>query len=96
MNLKIKTHIYADGADLIKIKKFNKFSWIKGFTTNPSLIKKSGYSNYMQYARQVLNVVKKKPVSLEAESPKNVVVSTCDSALSLNLCVEVFVTSKIN
>lgn len=65
MNLRIKTHIYADGADLTKIKNFNKCSWIKGFTTNPSLIKKSGYSNYMQYARKVLNVVKKKPVSLE-------------------------------
>ena len=67
---KLKTKIYADGADLNNIKRMNKFNFIKGFTTNPSLIKQSGYKRYMDYARELLKIVKKKPVSLEIFSNK--------------------------
>ena len=62
---KLKIKIYADGADLNYIKRLNKFNFIRGFTTNPSLIKQSGYKRYMDYARELLKIVKKKPVSLE-------------------------------
>ena len=43
-NLNIK--IFADGADLESIKAFNKHDYIKGFTTNPSLMKKVGIKDY--------------------------------------------------
>lgn len=67
---KLKIKIYADGADLDNIRQMNKFNFIKGFTTNPSLIKQSGYKRYMDYARELLQIVKKKPVSLEIFSNK--------------------------
>tara|TARA_B100001057_G_scaffold498590_1_gene606133 strand:+ start:1253 stop:1978 length:726 start_codon:yes stop_codon:yes gene_type:complete len=62
---KLNVKIYADGADLKNITQLNKYKFIEGFTTNPSLIKQSGYKNYMDYAKALLKIVKKKPVSLE-------------------------------
>ena len=46
---KIKTKIYCDIAELKLIKKFNKKTIVKGFTTNPSLMKKAGAKDYMSY-----------------------------------------------
>tara|TARA_B100001287_G_C22584268_1_gene482461 strand:- start:300 stop:998 length:699 start_codon:yes stop_codon:yes gene_type:complete len=61
----LKTKIFCDIADLSLIKKFNKKSIVKGFTTNPSLMRKAGAINYKKYSKQILNICKKKPVSLE-------------------------------
>ena len=61
----IKTEIYCDIADIDQIKKFNKKKIVKGFTTNPSLIRKTGASNYEKYSKKILKICKKKPVSLE-------------------------------
>ena len=61
----MKTKIFCDIADLSLIKKFNKKSIVKGFTTNPSLMRKAGAINYKKYSKQILNICKKKPVSLE-------------------------------
>ena len=59
------TKIFCDTADLITIKKFNKKKIVKGFTTNPSLMKKAGAKNYESYSKKILKVCPNKPVSLE-------------------------------
>ena len=61
MNIKI----FCDIADLQTIKRFNKKSIVKGFTTNPSLMRKAGAKNYQLYSKQLLKVCNKKPISLE-------------------------------
>ena len=62
-NFKIK--IFADGADLISIRKLNSKRYISGFTTNPTLMKKSGIKDYKKFALNVLKFVKTKPISFE-------------------------------
>ena len=59
------TKIFCDIAELSKIKKFNKKKIVKGFTTNPSLIRKAGAKDYESYSKKILKLCKKKPVSLE-------------------------------
>jgi len=61
----MKTKIYCDSADLSLIKKYNKKKIVKGFTTNPSLIRKAGAKNYEDYSKKILKICKNKPVSLE-------------------------------
>ena len=61
MNIKI----FCDIADLQIIKKFNKKKIVKGFTTNPSLMRKAGAKNYQLYSKQLLKVCNKKPISFE-------------------------------
>jgi len=61
----MKTKIFCDIADLILIKKFEKKKIVQGFTTNPSLMRKAGAENYQLYSKKILNICKKKPVSLE-------------------------------
>ena len=61
----MNTKIYCDSADLILIKKYNKKKIVKGFTTNPSLIRKAGAKNYEDYSKKILKICKNKPVSLE-------------------------------
>ena len=62
---KINIDIFADGADLETIKNFSKNSLIKGFTTNPSLMRSSGIIDYKKFAMEVLSYEKKKPISFE-------------------------------
>ena len=57
--------IYCDTADLKTIKKFNKKKIIKGFTTNPSLMRKAGAKDYSIYSKKILKICNKKPISLE-------------------------------
>ena len=59
------TKIYCDIADLSLIKRFNKKNIVKGFTTNPSLMKKAGAKDYKSYSRKILKICPNKPVSLE-------------------------------
>ena len=61
----MKTEIYCDSADLKIIKKFNNNNLVDGFTTNPSLMRQSGAKDYKKYSLNLLNICKKKPVSLE-------------------------------
>ncbi len=61
MNIKI----FCDIADVSLIKKFNKKKIVKGFTTNPSLMRKAGAKNYKSYSKQILKVCKNKPISFE-------------------------------
>ena len=62
---KIKTKIFCDIAELKLIKKFNKKNIVKGFTTNPSLMKKAGAKNYKLYSKEILKICPNKPVSLK-------------------------------
>ena len=61
----MNTKIFCDIADLSSIKKFNKKKIVKGFTTNPSLMRKAGAKNYEQYSKQILKICKNKPISFE-------------------------------
>jgi transaldolase len=61
----MKTKIFCDIADLSSISKFNKKSIVKGFTTNPSLMRKAGANDYKFYSKQILKVCPKKPISFE-------------------------------
>ena len=61
----MSTKIFCDIADLNLIKKFNKKTIVKGFTTNPSLMRKAGAKNYELYSRKILKICKKKPISFE-------------------------------
>ena len=58
------TKIYCDIADIKLIKSFNKKRLVKGFTTNPSLMRKAGAKNYLAYSKKILNITNK-PVSCE-------------------------------
>lgn len=57
--------IYADGASLEQMEEFAKDRDIAGFTTNPSLMKKAGITEYRAFGREVLSVIRGKPVSFE-------------------------------
>jgi len=61
----LSTKIFCDIAELNLIKKFNKKSIVKGFTTNPSLMRKAGAKDYKIYSKKILKICKNKPVSLE-------------------------------
>jgi transaldolase len=61
----MQTKIYCDIAEINQIKKFNKKKIVKGFTTNPSLMRKAGAKDYKTYSKKILKVCPTKPVSLE-------------------------------
>ena len=61
----MKTKIFCDIAELEKVKRFNKKKIVKGFTTNPTLMRKAGAKDYKEYSKKILNICKNKPVSLE-------------------------------
>jgi transaldolase len=61
----LKVKLFADGADLGGIKEMAANSLIKGFTTNPTLMRKAGITDYKEFALQVLGIVTDRPVSFE-------------------------------
>ena len=61
----MNTKIFCDIAEINQIKKFNKKRIVKGFTTNPSLMRKAGAKDYKFYAKKILKICPNKPVSLE-------------------------------
>ena len=68
------TKIFCDIADINLIKKFNKKKIVKGFTTNPSLMRKAGAKDYTKYSKNILKITNK-PISFEvfADDPKNMI-----------------------
>jgi transaldolase len=66
LDLPIK--IFADGADRDGIAALYAKPYIKGLTTNPTLMRKAGVADYEKFAREVLDVVKEKPISFEVFS----------------------------
>ena len=65
-NLRIK--IFADGADLDGIVRLAQDPIISGFTTNPTLMRQSGVTDYCDFAAQVLAAVPGRPISFEVFS----------------------------
>lgn len=65
-NLKIK--LFADGADLATMIKLSKEPFIKGLTTNPTLMRKAGIQDYKKFAKDVLAEIHEKPISFEVFS----------------------------
>ena len=61
----MKTEIYCDSADLETIKKLNSNTLVKGFTTNPSLMRLAGAKSYKNYSLKLLKICNRKPISLE-------------------------------
>ena len=61
----MSTKIFCDIAELKLIKKFNKKKIVKGFTTNPSLMRKAGAKDYESYSKKILKICNDKPVSFE-------------------------------
>ena len=62
----LKVKIFADGADYDGIVKMAKNPVIKGFTTNPTLMRKAGVNDYETFARKVLAAIPERPVSFES------------------------------
>ena len=71
----MRTKIFCDIADLKLVKEFNKKNIVKGFTTNPSLMRKAGAKDYKNYSLQILKACKNKPISFEvfADDPKSMI-----------------------
>ncbi len=64
----LKTKIFADGADKAGMLEMYRNPMIKGFTTNPTLMRKAGISNYEAFALDILSVIKDRPISFEVFS----------------------------
>lgn len=62
---RLNIKIFADGADKAEIVKLAANPLIKGFTTNPTLMRKAGVEDYETFARDILSVITDKPVSFE-------------------------------
>jgi transaldolase len=62
---RLKTKIFADGADVRQILELSRNPLIQGFTTNPSLMKKAGVSDYEAFAKDIIPYLGKLPLSLE-------------------------------
>jgi transaldolase len=61
----LNIHVYADGAEIAGILEMSKNPLIKGFTTNPTLMRKAGIADYERFARELLQHITEHPVSLE-------------------------------
>jgi transaldolase len=64
----LKVKVFADGADLATMKLLGASQLIKGLTTNPTHMRKSGVTDYRQFAREVLEEISEKPISFEVFS----------------------------
>ena len=61
----LKVKIYADGADREGMLEMYEKSYIQGFTTNPTLMRKAGIEDYESFARGILGVISDRPISFE-------------------------------
>lgn len=61
----LDVQIFADGADISGMASLAKATWIRGFTTNPTLMRKAGVDDYREFALRVLDIVDERPVSFE-------------------------------
>lgn len=64
----LKVKIFADGADVKGMVEMYAKPYIKGFTTNPTLMRKAGISDYRAFAREVLAAIPDRPISFEVFS----------------------------
>lgn len=93
-NLKVK--LFTDGADKAQIVAMAKLSWIAGFTTNPSLLKKAGVSDYTAFGRDLVAAVPDRHISFEVFSddiPEMVAQARVITAWGKNVYVKLPVTT---
>jgi len=64
----LRVRVFADGAELQGIADLARLPYIKGFTTNPTLMRQAGVSDYRQFASQVLPITTGRPISFEVFS----------------------------
>jgi len=64
----LKVKLFADGADKAGMLEMYANPYIKGFTTNPTLMRKAGISDYLSFAREILGYIPDRPLSLEVFS----------------------------
>jgi transaldolase len=64
----LRVKIFADGADRAGIAELAAKPWVRGFTTNPTLMRKAGIQDYAEFAREVLELVPDRPISFEVFS----------------------------
>ncbi len=95
----LKVKLFTDGADKAQIVEMAKQAWIAGFTTNPSLLKKAGVSDYERYARDLVAVVPDRHISFEVFSddiPEMVAQARVITAWGKNVYVKLPVTTTRN
>jgi transaldolase len=61
----LKVKLFADGADVATMLEMYRKPYIKGFTTNPTLMRKAGITNYEEFGREILRAIPDRPISLE-------------------------------
>ena len=91
------TKIFCDIAELKTIKKFSKKKIVRGFTTNPSLIRNAGAKDYSSYSKKILKISKNKPVSLEvfADDIKNMKIQALKiNSWGKNIYVKIPITNS--
>src|ERR1043165_2052354 len=64
----LKINLFADGADKAGMLEMYANSAIKGFTTNPTLMRKAGIRDYRRFAKEILAVIPDRPISFEVLS----------------------------
>jgi transaldolase len=64
----LKVKIFSDGADLESMLALSKLPHVAGFTTNPTLMRKAGVTDYEEFAREILGVIRDRPISFEVTS----------------------------
>src|SRR4029077_3215544 len=92
----LKVKLFTDGADKAQIVEMAKQPWIAGFTTNPSLLKKAGVSDYENFARDLVAEVPDRHISFEVFSddiPEMVAQARVIAAWGSNVFVKLPVTN---
>src|SRR5271169_6940385 len=95
----LKVKLFTDGADKAQILEMAAKPWIKGFTTNPSLLKKAGVSDYAAYARDLVAAVPDRHISFEVFSddiPEMVAQARVITAWGKNVYVKLPVSTTRN
>src|ERR1700704_1402099 len=64
----LQVKLFTDGADKAQILNMAKQAWIKGFTTNPSLLKKAGVGDYTAFGRELVAAIPDRHISFEVFS----------------------------
>ena len=64
----LKVKIFADGAEKAGMLEMAGKSWVQGLTTNPTLMRKAGLSDYKAFAKDILGLIRQKPISFEVFS----------------------------
>ncbi len=91
------TRIFADTADLASMLRLYRHPLVQGFTTNPSLMRKAGISNYESFARMVLEEIPDRPVSFEVlaeEAPEIERQARAIASWGPNACVKITLTDR--